>query len=408
MKMRELKSKNKGDGERRNEKAEMYDANVFLEERKQFPAAEKNAYFESASTGLVPSYVYEGTVKYQHDRYMLGGDSVWEDGKETFEMISESRKRLGKMLHCSGEDIAFGMNTSHIISLFTANVELPRNCNVIIPENAYSSLRFLWQARESDGVEIRYAKCRGGVPDPDEVISLMDENTLAVCCGYVDSVTGDRLAAAAIGRKCRENGTYFVLDCAQAMGVLGLNPGELHADVLASNNYKWMTGFCGTGIGYLSKRVRENIMPRCAGWMSIDDPLSDGGDLIFSSDCRRYDLGYPNVAGIYGAGQVAGRYCELGGENIEKYVLDLTEYLISGIRGLKTVNILSGMEPDRRSQILQISLSGRAEKVTTEFLRERGIMCEVGISAEKGKALRIGIHYYNDKKDIDKLLEALS
>ena len=38
------------------------------DERVNFPAAEKNAYFETGSTGLIPKYVFEAINQYQLDR----------------------------------------------------------------------------------------------------------------------------------------------------------------------------------------------------------------------------------------------------------------------------------------------------------------------------------------------------
>ena len=44
------------------------------------------------------------------------------------------------------------------------------------------------------------------------------------------------------------------------------------------------------------------------------------------SDAGKYELGYPNAPGIRALGLVAERYASLGAQNVERRILDLTDY----------------------------------------------------------------------------------
>ena len=46
--------------------------------RARVPVTQQWAYFETASTGLVPDFVYDGVRRYMDARYHIGGNSVWE------------------------------------------------------------------------------------------------------------------------------------------------------------------------------------------------------------------------------------------------------------------------------------------------------------------------------------------
>ena len=70
--------------------------------RARVPVTQQWAYFETASTGLVPDFVYDGVRRYMDARYHIGGNSVWEfpgTSVETLEMMQRSKVALGRMIH---------------------------------------------------------------------------------------------------------------------------------------------------------------------------------------------------------------------------------------------------------------------------------------------------------------------
>ena len=93
--------------------------NSIISFRSHVPAACRRAYFETASTGLVPDFVYNGVRAYQDDRYRLGGDSVWDcDGRQvdTQTMLSCAADSVGRMLGAAGKTSFSG--STHL--MFTA------------------------------------------------------------------------------------------------------------------------------------------------------------------------------------------------------------------------------------------------------------------------------------------------
>lgn len=382
---------------------------IFERERENFPALQNSVYLQTASTGLIPTYVYDGVKRYQDDRYLIGGDSTWDQGLDTMEMLEASKAAIAEMLCCSAEDIAFGMNTSHVLTYFSANLSFSPGANVVIPADSYSTERYMWQIREDEGLEIRYAECVNHQVRPEEIIRLIDDNTVAVCCTYVNSSSGFRLDAEAIGSICRENDIYFLLDAAQGAGVLDIDVHKLKADVLAFNDYKWMLNYCGSGCAYISRRVRDAIKPKSAGWMSDAYRFyRDSEKLTLPSDCRCYDLGYPNISGIYGLGLAAKRYNALGRQNIQSYVLELSDYLCCQLAKIEGITQLSLFASENRSQIRCFFID-QSLQVTEDKLRRMGISCDISPAGNKPSCmcLRIGVHYYNNRKDVEALAKAL-
>lgn len=380
---------------------------LFAAERKHFPAAKENAYFLTASTGLVPDYVHDGIQAYQEARYRRGGDSIW-NGEDSMAMMYRSKCSIAGMLGCSPEDIAFASNTTQALSYFTGNLLIKPGCNVVIPDNLFETGQYLWHAREADGLEVRRAKTANGELAPESLFQLIDENTAAVCCDYVESDTGFKLDAPAVGRYCRQRGIPFILDAAQAAGALPLDVENLCVDVLAGNDYKWMLNYCGTGYVYIRKELRAHLPQRSAGWMSVDEAGSVGGSFSLRKDAGRFELGFPNVSGIYGLGLVADRYQTLGGEQIERYLFDLRDYLCRKIGLTNNIRLRYQFREENQSQIVYL-LADPALHITPERLWRNHAICDLkGLDPQTGQqVLRVALHYYNTKEDIDQLLLAL-
>ena len=379
----------------------------FAAERKRFPATADIAYFMTASTGLIPDYVHEGISAYQEARYRRGGDSRWRDGEDSMAMMYRSKCQMADMLGCGPEDIAFAANTTQALSYFTGNLSITPGDNVVIPDNLFETGRYLWQVRKADGLEIRRAKTKNGVLAPEALTQLVDERTVAVFCDYVESDTGFRLDAATVGKFCRERGVPFILDAAQAAGALPLNVQDLYVDMLAGNDYKWMLNYCGTGFVYIRKELRQSIQQKSAGWMSADD-VSSADDLVLRQDAGRFELGFPNVSGIYGLGLVAERYCALGAQTIERYLAELRSYLCQQVELTSGRRLRYHFRQENQSQIVCL-LADSTLHITDQQLWHRRAVCDLkGSDPQTGELiLRVALHYYNTKEDIDRLILAI-
>lgn len=379
----------------------------FAAERKRFPATADIAYFMTASTGLIPDYVHEGISAYQEARYRRGGDSRWRDGEDSMAMMYRSKCQMADMLGCGPEDIAFAANTTQALSYFTGNLSITPGDNVVIPDNLFETGRYLWQVRKADGLEIRRAKTKNGVLAPEALTQLVDERTVAVFCDYVESDTGFRLDAATVGKFCRERGVPFILDAAQAAGALPLNVQDLYVDMLAGNDYKWMLNYCGTGFVYIRKELRQSIQQKSAGWMSADD-VSSADDLVLRQDAGRFELGFPNVSGIYGLGLVAERYCALGAQTIERYLAELRSYLCQQVELTSGLRLRYHFRQENQSQIVCL-LADSTLHITDQQLWQRRAVCDLkGSDSQTGELiLRVALHYYNTKEDIDRLILAI-
>ena len=378
-------------------------------ERARFPVLRNTAYLETAGTGLIPDYVYEGVKKYQDDRYLIGGDSRWGEGKGTLAMIAEAKENLAKMINASPEDLAFGNNSSQMFNLFVNGIGLKSGDNVVLAEGGWIGTRYAWQLQENYGVELRYVKPIKGVVTPQMLFEKCDSCTKAVSVNYVESTTGFRVDAAEIGAWCRRKGIWFAVDGAQALGILSVDVERDQIDFLVGNDYKWMMHYSGLGYAYIHPKLREHLHHWGAGWMSDVDRFNTSKEhLVLRRDAGAYEQGYPTVSGIFALGMVAEHYLNLGGKHLENYMLDFVEKACEALEKIPGVSVWNKYERKNRSTIVVVLLSKELQ-VDQEKLDKARVAAHVQDGALYGadRSMRISFHYYNNWEDVKALCQAI-
>lgn len=377
--------------------------------RKCVPAANTQSYFDSAETGLIPDFVHDAVQRYQEQRYQEGGDALWayDDGPEisTLEMMERSKKAIAKMIGASAEEIAFGQNSSHMYTLFTSGLDFEKGDNIILPEDSWISNRYAWQIRQQEGLEIRYVKMHRGEISVEECTSLCDERTKAICMPFVEPSTGFTVDVETIGNFCKKKNIWFVVDGVQAIGILPIDVKKMNIDFLVGNDYKWMMNYCGTGLAYISKPLQTALIQRSAGWMSDNERFNTGKkELQLRDDAGRFELGFLTTSGIYGMGLVAEKYVQLGAVNIKNYVFALINYLKTEIDKINGVRLLYDFSEENKSAITFLVFESSL-RLSNEKLEEERIHVKVKpFDCQGRQIMRVSIHYYNNKEDIDRLI----
>jgi cysteine desulfurase / selenocysteine lyase len=373
--------------------------------RKQFPVTEKCAYFETASTGLVPTIVYDGVRRYLDGRYLEGGDSVWryeDDEVGTLEMMNRSKSAIARMIHGTPDRIAFGQSSTQLFSMVTEAMDYAPEDNVVTIDCGWIGNRFAWQKREAAGLEVRYAQPVDGVVTPEQLMSLCDEHTRAVTVNLVESKTGYRMDMDKIAVMCKERNLLLFVDAVQALGALQVDVERWGVDLLVGNDYKWMMNFCGTGYAYISERLQLLIKHWGAGWMSDADRFNTNkAHLELREDAGRFEIGYPHAEGVYGLGLAAMQNEILGSAAVEEYVCSLATEFSERVKSTKDLQLVYDFPETNRCQIVCIKASADCT-VSNEMLKEAGVVAHFEEPDENGeRRMRMSFHVYNNLADLD-------
>lgn len=247
-----------------------------------------------------------------------------------------------------------------------------------------------------------------GVVSAAQVAAAMQPDTRLVALSHASNVTGAVQPAAEIGALCREKGVPFLLDAAQTMGVLPVEPEALCADMIAFPGHKGLLGPMGTGALWL--RPGLSLAPfREGGTGSRSESPLQPQELP-----DRYESGTLNLPGI--AGLLSGlKFLESHGDEILQKEKMLRKKLRNGLSQLKGITVYGPEEPT--VGIVAFNVEGRRSGEIADALNRYGVAVRAGLhcapmmhralgTLETG-VVRVSPGFFNTERDIDHLLRVL-
>ena len=171
------------------------------------------------------------------------------------------------------------------------------------------------------------------------------------------------------------------MDITQSWGCAPIDLRTLPIDIIGGSGYKWPLGGFGNGFFHLAPEVRSELADR-KGF----DPI------------KALSEGHLDPVAHVRLSDGLKRHSELGTEAVWARVQQLTAFAVQRMDAAG-VRILNGTDAATRAGILIIE----GGKERQAILRAAGIPAQL-----RGAGLRIGIHFYNNEEDIEKLVKALA
>ncbi|MSC82376.1 aminotransferase class V-fold PLP-dependent enzyme [Eubacterium sp. am_0171] len=353
----------------------------------------EKCYLDTGAMSLMPEEVWQAVQAF-HDKRRKYGPAFAEYWKEA-DLL---RQDIASLIGSSPEEIMFLQNTSMGINLAAQALKLEPGDNVVITNLEFPSNVYPWMNMEARGVEVRMLDITDGVLDEPKLFKICDEKTKALSISWVQSANGMVADLEMCSEFCRNNHMYFVLDAIQGMGVLPLDVRKVHLDLVISGFFKWLLGPDGIAFVYVNKEALPELGVPFTGWAGMKN-IFDYSTFKFdlAGEARQYETGNMNFSGIYGARQGVKVVLEHQREITER-VQELTGYLREQIRSRKHLTLLS----PGKGGAAGITLLGceNAEKVFEELKAKN-------ICVNYRRGLRVSVHFYNTKEDVDRLMEVL-
>jgi selenocysteine lyase/cysteine desulfurase len=360
--------------------------------RSNFPAVERCVYLNTAAGGAMSRQAAEEAKTY-YDEMTAVGDRKWNAWLERTE---ETRRQTASFLSAKPEEIAFLSNTSAGLNV-VADL-LDEEGEVLALAEEYPSVCLPWLHRKQ---RVRFLPTQddGGI-DIDDFDRAAGPNTRIAAISHVQYCTGFRCDLEELGKLCRSRGWRLVVDATQSFGTFPIDIQASQADAFIFSGYKWVTAGYGIATVFVRKDVLEEKGLPAVGWRSAKKPYALINDrLDLTTEARGLELGHPTFPGIFAQRGALRALGEIGLENIEARIDTLTDYLLERMDGMG-IAILSPRERGRRAGITMIGVPDPIE--TAQRLEEKN----VSVSA-RGRGIRVALHFYNNRRDIDRLAEAL-
>lgn len=370
--------------------------------RSDFPITLNMTYFQSAAMSPLPVPVFKA-VQREYRKLLNQGDIHWMKDIKKFRKLCAD---LAGLIHTEGENIAFVPNTSSAMSLLAASFQnqIQKPFNIVSMEDEFpaSTLGYEYQ-----GVEMRYVQPVEARYPVGSILKMTDRNTLAVVTSHVQYATGFRQDLKTLGQELKKRRILFIVNATQSFPFFPIDIQAMNIDVLTASVHKWgFTGHIGT-MFFTSPSFRKKYPPAWAGWMSVvpgeDDFIhtAKNAPLHLHDSAERYIVGTYNLQPLL-AFQAAVDYLKaIGFQNIRNRIMELTDYLIKGLKQLN-INIISPVDLKKeRSAIVSFTL-GDKNKPCIKTLAKNKI-----IVSARGGGIRVSVNFFNNFDDIDHLLGVL-
>ncbi|RMF05085.1 SufS family cysteine desulfurase [Candidatus Woesearchaeota archaeon] len=386
--------------------------------RKDFPIFQRSFkgepihYLDSAATTQKPASVIEAVANY----YCVSNSNIhrgiYRLAEEATEWFEESRKEFASFINAKADEVVFTKNAteslnlaSHIIAS-AGDTGKQHNIVTTILEH-HSSFLSARKLAQSTGAELRTA-------DIDEAGNLVelptDRNTRAVFITGMSNVLGVIPDIREIAKVAHDNNAIVVLDAAQFAGHRAVDVQKLGVDMLAASSHK-MLGPTGVGMLWAKEDLLKKSEPLLLGGGMIREVSLDSAS--WAEPPYKFEAGTPNIAGVAGLGEAIRYLKRVTMETVAGVEKKLARYAVDKLLSVDGLNLLG---PRESEGIISFTLDFAHPHDIASILDKRHVYVRAGHHCAMPLMKRLGVpatarasfHIYNNRDDIDALVEGIN
>ena len=374
-------------------------------------------YFDSAATGLKPKKVIDSISDYYNNYSANAHRGDYDISIKVDQKIDEVRTLIKDFINADSKDeIVFTYGTTDSINKIVFGYYkyiLSKDDEVILTKAEHASNVLPWfELKEQIGFKIKYIDLDSDYKlDIDNLNKIITDKTKVISIAHITNVVGDIRPIKEISSVAKKNNISLLIDGAQSISHIKVDVKEIDADFYVFSGHK-MYGPTGIGVLYGKLNLLNNFHPIIFG---------GGMNASFTSDGKRvYDLvpllleaGTPNISGIIGLGEAIKYINNIGIDNINKYEINLKNYLVNELSKVKDIIIYN---KNSDSSIVTFNIKDIFAQDLAIYLNKYNICVRAGNHCAKilkdeiniKNTVRISLGIYNTKDEIDYLIKVLN
>jgi selenocysteine lyase/cysteine desulfurase len=334
----------------------------------------------------------------------------WQIGAEDFFEPAEAARRLiGELINASTEHIALVPNVANAIAAVAKNVTVRPGRRIVVLAEQFPSNVYSWRGLAAQGVRIKAVEApaagvKRGLRWNEQLLSSIDRDTELVAIEATHWTDGTLFNLAAVGRRCREVGAWFVVDATQTIGIEPIDVASIQADALVAHPYKSMLAGYGLGFAYFGDRL-ANGSPLEESWL-MRRGSEDFSRLVdyqdgYAPGMRRYDTSTRINLSLVGMLNAALElFREWQAPRVRRYCLEVSKKLIECARR-------AGYEAPEDGEHAAHIFGIRPPAGTDLQALRRALQARHVHVSVRGDAIRVSPHVYNDELDIGRFEDVL-
>jgi isopenicillin-N epimerase len=362
-------------------------------------------FLNHGSFGACPRPVFE---EYQHWQRELEFQPVEFLGRRHNQLMADSRSVLSAYLGANPLDVVYTPNVTASINIVARSLQLGHGDQVLATNHEYGACDRTWRFLSTQN---GFSYINQPVPVPltssehflEAFWAGVTNHTRVIFMSHITSPTAMIFPVREICLRARQQGILTVIDGAHAPGQIPLNLQDLGADFYGGNLHKWLCAPKGAGFLYARPEVQPMLKPLVVSW-GYESEVP--GESIFV-DHHEW-TGTRDISAFL-AVPAAIRFQQQHDWNaVCSTSHGLVEYALKSISSLTGLPALHPYSETWFSQMGAAQLPPGVDllKLKTRLYSEFYIEVPV-IAWWNKKLIRISVQAYNDKHDIDVLIQAL-
>lgn len=391
--------------------------------KKDYPLLTQNpqlSYLDSAATTQRPQQVIDAFANFYTTTNANPLRGLYQLSIKATQQIENARQTIADFIGArNSSEIIFTRNTSESLNLVAQSLGsriLQPGDEVVISIMEHHSNLIPWQQIcKKTGAHLVYLRINEDYCiTPEELQAKIGSKTKIVSVTQVSNVLGIQNDISAIAARAHEMGAVMIVDGAQSVPHLSVDVEELGCDFLAFSAHK-LGGPLGIGVlwGKMS-------------WLNTMDPFLVGGEMIDSVSetsavwapvPQKFEAGTQDAAGIYATMEAITYLQHIGMPTLEARERLLATYLVDELNALSFVDVIGPTQGEKHYGSVAFNVRGVHPHDVASILDGSGVCIRAGhhcaqplleeLKVAMGSTCRASIAAYNDKGDIDALIEGL-
>lgn len=391
--------------------------------KKDFPLFGRHpevAFLDSAATAQRPAAVLDAQREFYETMNANPLRGLYELSYEATNAINDARKHIARFIGAGEDnwhDIVLCRNTSealNLISFSLSEMVLKPGDEVCITIMEHHSNCVPWQlACKRHGAKLVYMYLdEEGHLTEQEMRAKIGPKTKIVSAMQVSNVLGVKNDVKLLGKIAHEFGAYMVVDGAQSVPHMPVNVTDLDCDFFAFSGHK-VFGPMGVGILWGKHELLDAMPPFLTGGEMIDSVSEQSA--VWAPVPEKFEAGTQDAAGAYALGAALTYVEQVGWEAMQSREAALTKYCFDELSKLDFISIYGPKDPAEHHGVISFNVknvhphdvSGILDSVHVAI--RAGHHCAQPLMSQLGcmSNCRASMAFYNDKVDIDQLIDGL-
>jgi len=379
---------------------------------------EKLIYLDNSATSFPkPDYVYDFMCDFYRTKGVSPGRTGFDAAIETEEMVTETRKMLTSLFNGDGDynRLTFSYNASDSLNMVIQGLAEKGDHVVTTMLEHNSVLRPLFHLTQEGIIETTYVPfdSHSGYVDPQDIKKSIRKNTKFVIVNHCSNVIGTVQPIAEIGKICKEEGVFFVVDGSQSAGAVPVDMQKMGIDAFVFTGHKCLMGPTGIGGSYVMKDVPVRYT-RFGGTGVRSAQQTHLEEFPYRLEC-----GTLNLLGVAGLHAGVKWITENGIDSIHEEEMRLWDKLRLAVQQTENVVTYCALNKENKNPVLSLNVKGfESGDVGTILDVDYNIACRTGLQCAPKVhevigtdkihgTVRLSVGPFNTEDHIDKAIEAL-